>query len=79
MVLDGWTGGWVGGCVYGWWSWVKDCLQQSKKLDQPYQKWLYYYLCSKNLVSAPYKPGPGWMDGWVDGRAGLRIAYTNQK
>ena len=21
----------------------------------------------------------GWMDGWVDGKAGLRIAYSNQK
>ena len=21
----------------------------------------------------------GWMDGWMDGRAGLRIAYSNQK
>ena len=21
----------------------------------------------------------GWMGGWVDGRAGLRIAYSNQK
>ena len=21
----------------------------------------------------------GWMNGWVDGRAGLRIAYSNQK
>ena len=21
----------------------------------------------------------GWVDGWVDGRAGLRIAYSNQK
>ena len=21
----------------------------------------------------------GWMDGWTDGRAGLRIAYSNQK
>ena len=21
----------------------------------------------------------GWMDGWIDGRAGLRIAYSNQK
>ena len=21
----------------------------------------------------------GWMDGWVDGGAGLRIAYSNQK
>ena len=28
------------------------------------------------------KYGPGlmdrWMDGWMDGRAGLRIAYSNQ-
>ena len=21
----------------------------------------------------------GWVDGWVDGKAGLRIAYSNQK
>ena len=21
----------------------------------------------------------GWVDGWMDGRAGLRIAYSNQK
>ena len=21
----------------------------------------------------------GWMDGWVEGKAGLRIAYSNQK
>ena len=21
----------------------------------------------------------GWMDGWMDGKAGLRIAYSNQK
>ena len=21
----------------------------------------------------------GWTDGWVDGKAGLRIAYSNQK
>ena len=21
----------------------------------------------------------GWMDGWVGGKAGLRIAYSNQK
>ena len=21
----------------------------------------------------------GWMDGWKDGKAGLRIAYSNQK
>ena len=21
----------------------------------------------------------GWMDGWVAGKAGLRIAYSNQK
>ena len=21
----------------------------------------------------------GWMGGWVDGKAGLRIAYSNQK
>ena len=30
------------------------------------------------------KYGPGWMDGWVengwmDGEAGLRIGYSNQK
>ena len=24
------------------------------------------------------KYGPGWMDGWVDGGAGLSIAYSNQ-
>jgi hypothetical protein len=21
----------------------------------------------------------GWVDGWVEGKAGLRIAYSNQK
>jgi hypothetical protein len=21
----------------------------------------------------------GWMDGWMEGKAGLRIAYSNQK
>ena len=21
----------------------------------------------------------GWVDGWMDGKAGLRIAYSNQK
>ena len=21
----------------------------------------------------------GWMDGWMDAKAGLRIAYSNQK
>ena len=21
----------------------------------------------------------GWMEGWMEGRAGLRIAYSNQK
>ena len=21
----------------------------------------------------------GWMDGWMNGKAGLRIAYSNQK
>ena len=21
----------------------------------------------------------GWMEGWMDGKAGLRIAYSNQK
>ena len=21
----------------------------------------------------------GWMEGWVEGKAGLRIAYSNQK
>ena len=23
--------------------------------------------------------GPGWMGGWVEAKAGLRIAYSNQK
>ena len=23
--------------------------------------------------------GPGWVDGWMGGRAGLRIACSNQK
>ena len=25
------------------------------------------------------KFGPVWMDGWMDGKAILRIAYSNQK
>ena len=25
------------------------------------------------------KSGAGWMGGWMDGRAGLRIAYSNEK
>ena len=35
-----------------------------------------------NLVCAPFyakKYGTGWMDEWMDGRAGLRTAYSNQK
>ena len=35
-----------------------------------------------NLHSLPFwakKYGPGWMGGWIGGKAGLRIAYSNQK
>ena len=53
-------------------------------------KWLLRNLQSKNLVSAPLKVWcwmdgwmdgwvDGWMGGWMDGKAGLRIAYSNQK
>ena len=34
------------------------------------------------LPVAPFcakKYGPGWVGGWMDGRAGLRIAHSNQK
>ena len=34
------------------------------------------------LAFAPFcakKYGPGWVDGWVYGSAGLRIAYSNKK
>ena len=38
----------------------------------------------KTLVSGwmdGWKEGwvEGWMDGWMEGKAGLRIAYSNQK
>ena len=35
-----------------------------------------------NLAVAPFsckKNGIGWMGGWMDVRAGLRIAYSNKK
>ena len=32
----------------------------------------------KNYITAFGKLGH-WMDGWMDGEAGLRIAYSNQK
>ena len=32
----------------------------------------FSHFWKKTLVS-------GWMDGWMDGKAGLRIAYSNQK
>ena len=31
------------------------------------------------LLFVQKKYGPGWMGGWMDGRAGLRIAYSNKK
>jgi hypothetical protein len=32
---------------------------------------VYKTVSAKNLA--------GWMDGWMGGKAGLRIAYSNQK
>ena len=39
----------------------------------------YAYSNQKNL--GEWKDGwvDGWMGGWMDGKAGLRIAYSNQK
>ena len=31
------------------------------------------------LIFVQKKSGAGWIGGWVDGRAGLRIAYSNQQ
>ena len=35
------------------------------------------HFCEKSVVSDGWMEG--WMGGWMDGRAGLRIAYSNQK
>ena len=39
----------------------------------------YAYSNQKNL--GEWKGGwmDGWVGGWMDGKAGLRIAYSNQK
>ena len=39
----------------------------------------YAYSNQKNLGEWVEGWMGGWMDGWVDGKAGLRIAYSNQK
>ena len=69
--MDGWMDGWVDGWMDGRESRFKDCLQQSKIL-------IIYNI--KTLVSG-WMDGwvGGWMDGWMEGKAGLRIAYSNQK
>ena len=33
----------------------------------------------KNWYQQHKKSGAGWVGGWMGGRAGLRIAYSNQK
>ena len=35
----------------------------------------------KSLLDGNWMGGwmDGWMDGWMEGKAGLRIAYSNQK
>ena len=38
-----------------------------------------YTIIQHLLLFRAKKYGPGWVDGWVGGRAGLRIAYSNQK
>ena len=47
-------------------------------------KWaLIYTVNLQSLLFCAKKYGPGWscgwIDGWMGGRAGLRIAYSNQK
>ena len=34
-------------------------------------------MCKKPCVVGGWMDG--WMDGWKDGKAGLKIAYSNQK
>ena len=34
--LGHWVGRWKGGWMDEWYSWVKDCLQQSKKIIEPW-------------------------------------------
>ena len=53
------------GWMDGCQSRVKDCLQQS--ISRPKLCWMGGWM-------------DGWkLDGWMGGKAGLRIAYSNQK
>jgi hypothetical protein len=40
---------------------------------------LYKTVSSKKLAVWVGGWVGGWMDGWMEGKAGLRIAYSNQK
>ena len=47
-------------------------------------KMTFIIICEVKIWYQPHKKWGtgrkgGWMDGRVDGKAGLRIAYTNQK
>ena len=55
------------------------CLVTCTKQEQIYSaNWQSVLFVQKSMIlddGSMY----GWMDGWVGGNAGLRIAYTNQK
>ena len=51
---------------------VLTCLVICTKYEQNYT------VNCQSLLFCAKKYGPEWMDGWVDGKAGLRITYSNQ-
>ena len=65
-------GGWEDGRLNGW-------------MDGKVQKLGHCFCTQKNQGTGDsgwnWKDGwvGEWMDGWMDGKAGLRIAYSNQK
>ena len=83
----------MGGWMDGWQSRFKDCFQQLKmtpvftyfafctEQDQIHTViWHSLLFCAKKYGTGWMDGQIGrWMDGWADGRAGLKIAYSNQK